>query len=123
MVNVMGDRHGGSVVDYTINPAVGFPAATGPDGTHDPVNHVLPAWDMITGQMAVAGLLAAERHRRLTGEGQLVKLPLADVAMAAVGNLGKIAEVQINQPSGPRWAITCMAPSAATSSPAMASRS
>ena len=72
---------------------MGFPAATGPDGTHDPVNHVLPAWDMITGQMAVAGLLAAERHRRLTGEGQLVKLPLADVAMAAVGNLGKIAEV------------------------------
>lgn len=102
MVNVMGDRHGGSVVDYTINPAVGFPAATGPDGTHDPVNHVLPAWDMITGQMAVAGLLAAERHRRLTGEGQLVKLPLADVAMAAVGNLGKIAEVQINRVSRPK---------------------
>ena len=52
--------------------------------------------------MAVAGLLAAERHRRLTGEGQLVKLPLADVAMAAVGNLGKIAEVQINRVSRPK---------------------
>ena len=24
MVNIMGDRHGGSVVDYTINPAVGW---------------------------------------------------------------------------------------------------
>jgi 2-methylfumaryl-CoA isomerase len=102
MVNIMGDRHGGSVVDYTINPAVGFPAATGPEGTRDPVNHVLPAWDMITGQMALVGLLAAERHRRLTGEGQLVKLPLADVAMAAVGNLGKIAEVQINRASRPK---------------------
>jgi 2-methylfumaryl-CoA isomerase len=102
MVNIMGDRHGGSVVDYTINPAVGFPAATGPEGTRDPVNHVLPAWDMITGQMALVGLLAAERHRRLTGEGQLVKIPLADVAMAAVGNLGKIAEVQINRSTRPK---------------------
>lgn len=102
MVNIMGDRLGGSAVDYTVNPAVGFPAATGPDGTHDPVNHVLPAWDMITGQMAVAGLLAAERHRRFTGKGQLVKLPLADVARAAVGNLGKIAEVQINRANRPK---------------------
>lgn len=102
MVNIMGDRHGGSVVDYTINPAVGFPAATGPEGTRDPVNHVLPAWDMITGQMALVGLLAAERHRRLTGEGQLVKIPLADVAMAAAGNLGKIAEVQINRSTRPK---------------------
>ena len=102
MVNIMGDRLGGSAVDYTVNPAVGFPAATGPDGTHDPVNHVLPAWDMITGQMAVAGLLAAERHRRFTGQGQLVKLPLADVARAAVGNLGKIAEVQINRATRPK---------------------
>jgi 2-methylfumaryl-CoA isomerase len=102
MVNIMGDRHGGSVVDYTINPAVGFPAATGPEGTRDPVNHVLPAWDLITGQMALVGLLAAERHRRLTGDGQLVKIPLADVAMATVGNLGKIAEVQINHSTRPK---------------------
>jgi 2-methylfumaryl-CoA isomerase len=42
------------------------------------------------------GILAAERHRRLTGEGQLIKLPLADVAFAMAGNLGYIAEAQIN---------------------------
>jgi 2-methylfumaryl-CoA isomerase len=26
---------------------------------------VLPAWDLVTGQMVAVGLLAAERHRRL----------------------------------------------------------
>lgn len=101
MVNVLGDRHGGSQVDYTVNPAVGFPDVTG--SGDEPINHVLPAWDNITGQMAAVGLLAAERHRRLTGEGQLVKLPLADVALATVGNLGNIAEVQINDTDRPRY--------------------
>ena len=40
-------------------------------------------------------MLAAERHRRPTGEGQLVKVALSDVAFAMVGNLGKIAEAQV----------------------------
>ena len=69
-----GDRHGGPAVDYTVNPAVGFPTATGPEGSAEPVAHVLPAWDCIAGQMVATGLLAAERHRRRTGEGQLVEL-------------------------------------------------
>jgi 2-methylfumaryl-CoA isomerase len=38
-------------------------------------------------------ILAAERHRRLTGEGQLVTLALSDVAFAMTGNLGYIQEV------------------------------
>ena len=42
------------------------------------------------------GILAAERHRLLTGEGQFIKLSLADVAMAMVGNLGYIGEAQVN---------------------------
>jgi 2-methylfumaryl-CoA isomerase len=57
---------------------------------------VLPAWDLITGQMAASGILAAERHRRRTGLGQLVKLALLDVALAVAGHLGYLAEVQIN---------------------------
>ena len=43
--------------------------------------------------MAIVG---AERHRRLTGEGQFIKLALSDVAIAMIGNLGYIAEAQIN---------------------------
>lgn len=92
-VNLTGDRHGGSAVDYTVNPQVGMPWLTG-DG-REPVNHVLAAWDLITGQTLALGLLAAERHRRRTGEGQLVKLALADVALATMGHLGYIAEAQL----------------------------
>lgn len=102
-VNVMGDRHGGSAVDYTVNCAVGFTNATGPENSDEPVNYLLPAWDNITGQMAAVGLLAAERHRRLTGEGQLVRLALKDVAMATAGHLGNIAEVMINQSDRPKY--------------------
>jgi len=92
MVNIVGNRDGSSDVDYTINPATGFPWATGPRHLTVPFNHLLPAWDAITGTLAAAGLLAAERHRNRTGEGQLVQVALSDVAFAMVGNLGKIAE-------------------------------
>jgi 2-methylfumaryl-CoA isomerase len=102
MVNICGRRDGSSAVDYTINPSVGFPAVTGPKDDPRPVNHLLPAWDCITGKLAAVGLLAAERHRTRTGEGQLVKLALADVAMAMLGNLGKIAEVMINDSDRPK---------------------
>ena len=95
MVNILGNHDGSSAVDYTINPATGFPWATGPRHVSVPFNHLLPAWDAITGTLAAAGLLAAERHRRKTGEGQLVQVALSDVAFAMVGNLGKIAEVQV----------------------------
>ena len=95
MVSIVGNHDGSSAVDYTVNPATGFPWATGPRHLDAPFNHLLPAWDCITGQMAVAGLLAAERHRRLVGEGQKVSVALSDVAFAMVGNLGKIAEAQV----------------------------
>lgn len=96
MVTLLGDRHGRPAVDYTINPAVGFPMATGPEGSSDPVAHVLPAWDCIAGNMAVSALLAAERHRLRYGAGQSVELTLKDVAAAMVGNLGIIGETVIN---------------------------
>lgn len=102
MVNLIGRRDGGSQVDYTVNPAVGFPSITGPKDDPRPVNHLLPAWDAITGNLAVTSLLAAERYRRDTGKGQFVKIALHDVALALLGNLGKIAEVQINDNDRPR---------------------
>ncbi|MFN3576448.1 MAG: CoA transferase [Tabrizicola sp.] len=102
MVSLIGTRRGEPAVDYTINPSLGFPLATGPAGMTEPVGHVLPAWDCITGQMLVGTLLAAERHRLRTGEGQLAELALKDVAAAMLGHLGIIAEVQVNGVDRPR---------------------
>jgi 2-methylfumaryl-CoA isomerase len=96
MLNIMGNRDGTSEVDYTVNPATGFPNLTGPAGADAPVNHVMPAWDIATGLAAVNGILAADRHRRLTGEGQFISLALTDMAFATMGTLGFIGESEIN---------------------------
>ena len=115
---IMGWPDGTPAVDYTVNAAIGVPymtgavtsamtgattsAATGvpdssssPGGTDppDPVNHVLPAWDLLAGAYAAFALLAAERHRKATGQGQEVRVPLSDMAIASLGHLGQIAEV------------------------------
>ena len=103
MVNLTGRRDGGSEVDYTVNPQIGFPMLTGPANLSEPVNHVLPAWDFITGQMIALAILAAERHRRMTGQGQLVKLALKDVALAVLGHFGMIAEVMANDVDRPKY--------------------
>jgi 2-methylfumaryl-CoA isomerase len=95
MVALTGNPDGSSEVDYTVNPATGFPWATGPRNLSEPLNSVLPAWDIATGSLAAIGLLAAERWRTRTGEGQQIRLSLSDVAFAMVGNLGRIAEAQL----------------------------
>jgi 2-methylfumaryl-CoA isomerase len=102
MINLTGRRDGGSEVDYTVNPQIGLPFMTGPTHSPDVVNHVFPAWDFISGQMIAVGMLAAERHRRLSGEGQLVRLALKDVALAMLGNFGMLAEVMVNDSDRPR---------------------
>lgn len=94
MMSLTGNADGSSAVDYTINCASGFPMATGAGGV--PVNGVLPSWDIASGLYLATGLLAAERMRRRTGIGQQVKLALSDVMLATVGDLGYIADVQIN---------------------------
>jgi len=60
------------------------------------VNHVLPAWDLLTGLHAALGILAAERVRARTGRGQLVALSLADVAVTTMAHLGYVADVVAN---------------------------
>lgn len=101
MVLITGWPDGGAAVDYTINAGVGFPWVTGPEGWGGPVNHVLPVWDVATGVLAAAAVLAAERHRRLTGEGQLVRLALSDVAIAVAAHLGFLAEAKlVEEPRG-----------------------
>ena len=91
-VNILGNPDGSSAVDYTVNPASGIAYATGPTTQSGPTNHVLPAWDIATGLTAAVGLLAAERHRTRRGEGQLVRVALADVAFTMVANLGYLAQ-------------------------------
>lgn len=96
MISVVGSRDGTTALDYTVNSAAGFPMATGPAATEAPVNHALPAWDLLCGMTSATALLAAERFRRKTGKGQRLRVALADIAFAVVGDLGLIAEVQIN---------------------------
>ena len=95
VLRLTGNRDGSAAVDYTVNAASGFPLVTGAGGGM-PVNHVLPAWDIAAGLYLATGLLAAERHRARTGEGQEVVAALADVMLATVGNLGYIGDVQVN---------------------------
>jgi 2-methylfumaryl-CoA isomerase len=102
-VRVLGWSDGATAVDYTINAAIGIPYMTGPPSLGDePVNHVLPAWDLVSGATAAYALLAAERWRRDTGQGQEVSVPLSDVALATLGHLGQVAEVSSAQGDRPR---------------------
>lgn len=92
-IRVMGQPNGGPALDYTVNAAVGIPGITGPADLGDtPVNHVLPAWDLLTGAYAAFAMLAAIGHRAATGQGQEVRIPLSDVAIGTVANLGMLAE-------------------------------
>jgi 2-methylfumaryl-CoA isomerase len=94
VLRLTGNPDGSAAIDYTVNCAGGFPLATGRG--EEPVNHVLPAWDIAAGLYLATGLLAAERARNRTGHGQEVTLALSDVMLASVANLGYIADVQVN---------------------------
>lgn len=95
MLAITGNRDGSTALDYTVNAAIGFPYVTGPVDHDQPVNNVLAAWDLICGQTAALGMLAADRHRTRTGEGSNMSLALFDVALAAVSALGHVAEAQV----------------------------
>lgn len=96
MLLIQGNPDGTTAVDYTVNAAVGFPFITGPESAIGPVNNVLPAWDLTCGLHAAIGLLTADRHRRLTGEGQQITLSLFNVGAALTAALGYTAEAEIN---------------------------
>jgi 2-methylfumaryl-CoA isomerase len=96
MLAVTGNRDGSTALDYTVNCALGYPLATGPVDRDEPVNHVLPAWDLVCGQTAAIGILAADRNRYRTGVGANMSVALSDVAIAAVAALGHVGEAQIN---------------------------
>lgn len=96
MAHIVGHRDGRTAVDYTVNCEVGLPWLTGPPDNGRPVNHVLPAWDLLTGMHAAVGILAAERFRARTGRGQRFTVALADVAVATMAHLGFVADVVVN---------------------------
>ncbi len=91
-VHVEGRRNGKPAVDYSINAEVGVPLMTGPAEAAVPVNHVLPAWDLVTGMLAASAVTSALYRRERTGDGARVDVALADVALAGVAGMGWLAE-------------------------------
>lgn len=101
-VEVSGRADGGTGVDYTVNAAIGFPLVTGPVGATEPVNHVLPAWDVSCGLYAALSVVTALRHRDASGHGQRISIPLENVALATAGNLSLFTEAMVNGTSRER---------------------
>ena len=91
-VRVQGYPDGRPAVDYTVNAEVGLPQITGREQGAAPVNHVLPAWDLVTGLSVSTTVLAALYDRARTGRGVYSEIALSDVALAGVANLGWLSE-------------------------------
>ncbi|MDB5451220.1 MAG: L-carnitine dehydratase/bile acid-inducible protein [Phenylobacterium sp.] len=101
-VRVMGWADGGPAVDYTVNAAAGVPLMTGPADDPRPVNHVLPAWDLLTGAYAAFTLVSALMARRATGQGREIRIPLSDMAASTLANMGMTAEAMLSGHQRPR---------------------
>ena len=43
-VNLTGDRHGASALDYTVNSQIGLPYLTGPLKADEPIDNPFPTW-------------------------------------------------------------------------------
>lgn len=91
-VRVQGYPDGRPAVDYTVNAEVGIPQITGSEEGAAPVNHVLPAWDLVTGMSVATAVLAGVYQRSRTGAGVYSEIALSDVALAGVANLGWLSE-------------------------------
>jgi 2-methylfumaryl-CoA isomerase len=94
--SLIGSSDGRSAVDYTVNAATGFAFINSHSSGQAALNNPLPVWDMLAGNAAATGLLAAERYRSRTGKGQLIRLALTDVALATVANMSITTEIEIN---------------------------
>ncbi len=101
-LHIQGNPDGTPAIDYTVNACVGLPLMTGPVDSTTPVNHVLPAWDMISGVHAALGIVSALRLRDTTGVGSYMELALSDVALSAVAGMGWVAEAEQNGHGRPR---------------------
>ncbi|PZQ64995.1 MAG: carnitine dehydratase [Phenylobacterium zucineum] len=101
-VRVMGWADGSQGMDYTINSAIGLPLMTGPIGDERPVNHVLAAWDLLTGAYCAFGLVSALIARMRGQGGREIRAPLSDIGAATMANLGFTAETMLSGHQRPR---------------------
>ncbi|MBX3484553.1 CoA transferase [Phenylobacterium sp.] len=101
-VRVMGWADGSQGMDYTINSALGLPLMTGPQGDERPVNHVLAAWDLLTGAYCAFGLVSALLARMRGQGGREIRAPLSDIGAATMANLGFTAETLLTGRQRPR---------------------
>jgi 2-methylfumaryl-CoA isomerase len=101
-VRVMGWADGSQGMDYTINSALGLPLMTGPQGDPRPVNHVLAAWDLLTGAYCAFGLVSALLARMRGAGGREIRAPLSDIGAATMANLGFTAETMLTGQQRPR---------------------
>lgn len=100
-LELLGGSDGSPAVDYTVNAGLGFPLLTGPTDHSGPVNHVLPAWDVICGLYAALAITAAVRRREQIGLGAAIRLPLEDTALSISSALGYLTECQVNTSGRP----------------------
>ncbi len=101
-VRVMGWADGAPAVDYTVNAAAGVPLMTGPADDPRPVNHVLPAWDLLGGAYAAFAMVSAERARRDGRGGTEIRVPLSDLVASSLSHMGSVAEVLVSGADRPR---------------------
>ena len=94
---IEGNHDGSSAVDYTVNSATGYPFITGSASTTMPVNHALPAWDVICAHHASAALMAGVMQRRTTQNGSEIRIALSDIAFSTMSHLGLIAEAELSK--------------------------
>jgi crotonobetainyl-CoA:carnitine CoA-transferase CaiB-like acyl-CoA transferase len=86
--------------DFAVQARSGWMAVTGePDGV--PVKAGVAVVDVLTGQYAAIGVLAALRERDRSGRGQRLEVPLFDAALAGLVNVTQAALVTGREPS--RW--------------------
>jgi crotonobetainyl-CoA:carnitine CoA-transferase CaiB-like acyl-CoA transferase len=82
--------------DYAIQAMGGLMSVTGPSRTEiaddtpggGPQKVGVAVADLFTGMYAVTAILAALRHRDLTGQGQAIDMALLDTQVAMLANLG-----------------------------------
>lgn len=101
-VRVMGWADGSQGMDYTINSALGLPLMTGPADDERPVNHVLAAWDLLTGAYCAFTLVSALLARMKGKGGREIRAPLSDIGAATMANLGFTAETLLAGHQRPR---------------------
>lgn len=101
-VRVMGWADGSQGMDYTINSALGLPLMTGPVGDEAPVNHVLAAWDLLTGAYCAFAMVSALLARMRGMGGREIRAPLSDIGAATMANLGFTAETMLTGRQRPR---------------------